>query len=184
MVKIATISGYKPYELGIFKQDHPAIPYIKRAIKEQLIVLLDEGLKWVIISGQLGTELWAAEVVYELREQEEYNHLQLAVITPFLEQESKWNEQNREWYESILLEADFVDSVSRKPYEKPWQFRAKNQFLVEKSDVMLLFYDTEKEGSPKFLYDTAVKYQQKQDYDIRLIQFDELQFFVEQEQWE
>ena len=40
MVKIATISGYKPYELGIFKQDHPAIPYIKRAIKEQLIVLL------------------------------------------------------------------------------------------------------------------------------------------------
>ena len=44
----------------------------------------------------------------------------------------------------ILLEADFVDSVSRKPYEKPWQFRAKNQFLVEKSDVMLLFYDTEK----------------------------------------
>ena len=95
MVKIATISGYKPYELGIFKQDHPAIPYIKRAIKEQLIVLLDEGLKWVIISGQLGTELWAAEVVYELREQEEYNHLQLAVITPFLEQESKWNEQNQ-----------------------------------------------------------------------------------------
>ena len=58
-----------------------------------------------------------------------------------------------EWYESILLEADFIDSVSRKPYEKPWQFRAKNQFLVEKSDVMLLFYDTEKEGSPKFLYE-------------------------------
>ena len=55
MVKIATISGYKPYELGIFKQDHPAIPYIKRAIKEQLIVLLHEGLKWVIISGALGT---------------------------------------------------------------------------------------------------------------------------------
>ena len=184
MVKIATISGYKPYELGIFKQDHPAIPYIKKAIKEQLIVLLHEGLKWVIISGALGTELWAAEVVYELREQEEYHDLQLAVITPFLEQESKWNEQNREWYESILLEADFVDSVSRKPYEKPWQFRAKNQFFVDKSDVMLLFYDTEKEGSPKFLYDTAVKYQQKQDYDIRLIQFDELQFLVEQEQWE
>ena len=184
MVKIATISGYKPYELGIFKEDHPAILYIKRAIKDQLMVLLDEGLKWVLISGALGTELWAAEVVYELREHEEYQHLELAVITPFLEQESKWNEQNREWYESILLEADFVDSVSRKPYEKPSQFRAKNQFFVDKSDVMLLFYDIEKEGSPKFLYDTAVKVQQKRDYDIRLIQFDELQFLVEQDQWE
>ena len=171
MVKIATISGYKPYELGIFKQDHPAIPYIKKAIKEQILLLHEEGLQWVLISGGLGTELWAAEVVYELREQEEYSDLQLAVITPFLEQENKWNEQNKEWYESILMEADFVDSVSRKPYENPWQFRARNQFLIQKSDVILLFYDLEKEGSPKFLYETAIAYGQKQDYDIRLIGF-------------
>ena len=60
----------------------------------------------------------------------------------------------------------------------------KNQFLLEKSDVILLFYDTEKEGSPKFLYEYAKKYQQEQDYDIRLIQFDELQVIVEEEQWE
>ncbi|WP_428908891.1 DUF1273 domain-containing protein [Niallia sp. Krafla_26] len=183
MVKIAAISGYKPYELGIFKQDHPAVTYIKKAIKEQLLALLEDGLQWVIISGQLGTELWAAEVVYELREQE-YDYLQLAVITPFLEQENSWSEQNKEWYESILLEADFIDSVSRKPYEKPWQFRLKNQFFVQKSDVLILFYDAEKEGSPKYLYDTAIRYQEQQDYEIRLIQFDDLQFLVEQDQWE
>ena len=35
----------------------------------------------------------------------------------------------------FLLEADFIDSVSRKPYEKPWQFRLKNQFFIEKSDA-------------------------------------------------
>ena len=180
--KIAAISGYKPYEIGVFKQDHPAVTYIKRAIKEHLIALLEDGLEWVIISGQLGTELWAAEVIYELRE--EYNELQLAVITPFLEQEASWNEQNKEWYESILLEADFVDAVSRKPYEKPWQFRLKNQFFVQKSDVMLLFYDLEKEGSPKYLYDTAVRYQANHQYEIRLIQFDDLQFLMEQDQWD
>lgn len=56
--------------------------YIKRAIKKQLLSLLDEGLEWVLISGQLGTELWAAEVVYELQE-EGFEHLQLGVITPF-----------------------------------------------------------------------------------------------------
>ena len=35
--------------------------------------------------GQLGVEIWAAEVVMEL--QMEYPHLKYAVITPFLEQE-------------------------------------------------------------------------------------------------
>ncbi len=183
MVKTVVISGYKPYELGIFKLDHPAVAYIKKAIKETVVSMLEDGLEWVLISGQLGTELWAAEVVYELREQEDYHYLQLAVITPFLEQEIKWSEQNREWYESILLEADFIDSVSRKPYENPWQFRAKNQFFVQKSDAMLLFYDLEKEGSPKYLYDMVLNFQQKHDYDLRLIGFEDLQFLVEQDQW-
>ena len=29
MVKIATISGYKAFELGIFKQDHPRLLHKK-----------------------------------------------------------------------------------------------------------------------------------------------------------
>ncbi|KAB2338276.1 DUF1273 domain-containing protein [Cytobacillus depressus] len=178
MAKVAIISGYKPFEIGVFKMDDPAVQFIKKAIKNQLISLLEEGLEWVIISGQLGTELWAAEVVFELQ-LEDYPELQLAVITPFLNQEESWKEANKEWYESVLAQADFIDAVSKKPYEKPWQFRMKNQFFVEKSDTLLLFYDTEKEGSPKYLYEEAKR---KQDYDIRLISFDDLQALVEEEQ--
>lgn len=179
---MAAISGYKPFELGIFKLNHPAIPYIKKAIRNSLKELLEEGLEWVLISGQLGTELWAAEVVYELRETEDAD-LKLAFITPFLEQEASWSESNKEWYESIQMEADFIDSVSHRPYEKPWQFRLKNQFFIEKSDVLLLFYDPEKQGSPKFIYDTAKHYQEKHEYEIRTIQFYDLQVLAEEEQW-
>ena len=71
-----------------------------------------------------------------------------------------------------------------KPYEKPWQLRLKNQFIIEKSDVLLLFYDVEKEGSPKFLLEYAKKYQKEQDYEIRFIQFYDLQVIVEEEQWQ
>ncbi|PLR99699.1 DUF1273 domain-containing protein [Bacillus sp. T33-2] len=179
MVKVAAVSGYKPFELGIFKPNHPAIKYIKAALRRQLEALIEAGLEWVMISGQLGVELWAAETVFELQEQ--YPELKLSVITPFLNQEETWNESNKEWYESIIAQADHVDSVSRKPYEKPWQFRLKNQFFVEKSDCMLLFYDTEKEGSPKFLYETARKYQESNPYEIMQITFYDLQLIVEEE---
>jgi uncharacterized phage-like protein YoqJ len=183
LVKVVAISGYKSFEIGVFKRNEPAVAYIKKAIRSHLLQMLEDGLEWVLISGQIGAELWAAEVVFELRDIG-YEELKLAVITPFLEQESSWSESNKEWYESILMEADFVDSVSRKPYEKPWQFRLKNQFFVEKSDALLLFYDLEKEGSPKFLYETAINYQKNNLYDISLIGFSDLQFLIEQEQWE
>lgn len=179
-IKVLAVSGYKPFELGIFKKDHPSAEFIKAAIKKSILPKAEEGLEWILISGQLGVELWTAEVVFEL--QEEFPELKLAVITPFLEQEASWNENNKEWYEFILMQADFVDSVTRKGYEKPWQFRLKNQFFLEKSDGLLLLYDQEKEGSPKYIYELAVKYQQDHNYPIELISFYDLQMIVEEEQ--
>lgn len=182
LAKVVAISGYKPFELGIFQQNHPAVDFIKMAIRKELELLLDEGLEWVIISGQLGTEIWAAEVVFEL--QEDYPTLQLGVFTPFLNQEESWKEQNKELYESVLAQADYVDSITKKPYEGAWQFRLKNQFFVEKSDALLLFYDQEREGGPKFLYDVAKHYKEKHPYDLRLIGFYNLQVMVEEAQSE
>lgn len=65
-----------------------------------------------MISGQLGVEIWAAEVVFDL--QLDYPELQLAVLTPFLEQEEKWNDVNKELYEFVLSQADYVDSITKR----------------------------------------------------------------------
>lgn len=180
LIKVLAISGYKPFELGIFKNDHPAVLFIKAALKKELIRMMEAGLEWVLISGQLGVELWGAEVVFELKS--EFPDVKLAVITPFLDQEASWSENNSEWYKSILAKADFIDSVTKKGYEKPWQFRLKNQFFIEKSDALLLLYDQEKEGSPKYIYEMAVEYQNKHSYTIQLVTFYDLQVIVEEEE--
>ncbi|WP_175639674.1 DUF1273 domain-containing protein [Metabacillus schmidteae] len=178
-MKVLTISGYKSHELGIFKQDDKAVEYIKKAIEKSLLGFLDEGLEWVLISGQMGVELWAAEVVFELQLQ--FPELKLGILTPFLNQESKWNESNQEYYEFILSQADFVDSITKREYESPIQFKQKNQFLVHKSEGLLLVYDEEKEGTPKFLLETARNKQQVTSYMISTINFLDLQSVVEEE---
>lgn len=180
MVKVAAISGYKPFELGIFQQNHPAVGFIKLIIRRELEQFLDEGLEWVIISGQLGTELWAAEVVFEL--QNEHPELKLGVFTPFLNQEENWKDMNKELYEGVMAQADFVEAISKRPYEGPWQFRLKNKFFVEKSDALILFYDQEKEGGPKYLYEAAKRYAEAFPYDIRVFGFYDLQLIVDQAQ--
>lgn len=179
MAKIAIVSGYKPFELGVFKESDPAVSYIKTAIRKNIISLIEGGLEWVIISGQLGTELWAAEVVFELQ-LEGYEELRLAVITPFLHQEEKWNEKNKELYEFVVSQADYVAAVSNKPYIGPQQFRIKDQFYLKKSDCLLIFYDEEKDGSPKYLFEMAKSYKELHPYSIYQINFYDLQMLVEE----
>ncbi len=179
---VACITGYKSFELGIFKQDDKAVYYIKRALEKEIVSLVDEGLEWVLISGQLGVELWGAEVVLEL--QEDYPNLKLAVLTPFISQEENWNDQNKEYYELILSQADFVETISKDPYKNPQQFRNKNQLFLQKSQSLVILYDEEKEGSPKYFYDEAKKKKETNpSFDIRTISFHDLQWIVEEEQW-
>ena len=67
-MKRVLVTGYKATELGIFAMKHPGIEIIKMAISKQLIRLAGEGLEWVIVSGQWGVEIWAAEVALELKQ--------------------------------------------------------------------------------------------------------------------
>ncbi|PID24462.1 SLOG family protein [Sporosarcina sp. P7] len=185
MIKRLLVSGYKAHELGIFNEDHKGIPIIKKALTDQLLVLLDQGLEWVIVSGQLGVETWVIECVWDL--QEDYPNLQYAVITPFLDQQSNWNEIKQETYEQIISLADYTVSLTNKPYEAPWQFVEKNKFLLRNSDALLLLYDEENEGSPKFLKKMAVQLAENTGYELLSITADDLQLIAEdlqREQWE
>lgn len=180
MVKVLTVTGYKAHELGIFKNDHKGVYFIKKAIKQRLIPLIEEGLEWVLISGQLGVELWCAEAVFEL--QEEYPEIQLAVLTPFLEQESKWKDETKEYYENILMQADFVEAITKRPYDNPGQLKLKNQYLIEKSDGLLALYDDGRPGSPKFYLDEAIKKKERvPTYEILTITFDDINFLIQDE---
>ncbi|MYL61040.1 DUF1273 family protein, partial [Virgibacillus halodenitrificans] len=72
-MNIVTVTGYKPMELSIFKENDSRIDFIKAAIEKRLIGFIEEGLQWVIISGQMGVELWTAEVVMDLKEKYNIN---------------------------------------------------------------------------------------------------------------
>jgi uncharacterized phage-like protein YoqJ len=176
------ITGYKATELGIFSSKHPGIEIIKKAIKKQLIALLDEGLEWIIVSGQWGIEIWAAEAVLELRE--EYKSLRLAIITPFLEQEENWKEEKKKLYHTILTRANYVNSVTKSKYSGSWQFKEKNTFLLRNSDGMILVYDEENEGSPRFIREQALKQGLSRHYPIYTINALDLQTIAEDEQQE
>ena len=62
------ITGYKAFELGILTAKDPRLPIIKEAIRRDLVRFLEEGVKWLIFTGNLGFEAWALEVAQELKQ--------------------------------------------------------------------------------------------------------------------
>lgn len=177
MIKTIFVTGYKPHELGIFNEKHPGISIIKKALENEFRALLGDGLEWVIISGQLGVEMWAAEVVLELKA--EYPNLKYSVITPFLDQQKNWNEVKQEQFLQLLNKADFTTSVTKRPYEAPWQFVEKDKFIIQNTDALLLVYDEDNEGSPRYVKRLAEKFAEQHDYKLLKITAYDLQMIEE-----
>lgn len=174
-MKILHVTGYKSMEMGIFKESDPRVQFIKEAVRKRLLGFIEEGLEWVILSGQMGVELWTAELVLDLKE--DYD-IQLALFPPFENQDKRWPENLQLKYEEITMLADFYKPLYEGDYKGPYQFREKNRWFAEKSDASLLLFDEEFPGSVKFFHEAAKR--QGEDYPIFRITPEELDEVVEE----
>ncbi|MUT68773.1 DUF1273 domain-containing protein [Paenibacillus sp. NEAU-GSW1] len=180
-MKNVLVTGYRAHELQIFDQKHRNIDYIKKAIENKLIPLIEEGLEWIVTPGQYGTDLWACEVGLELK-RSRYPKLKLSIITAFSNQEEQWKDERKEYYKRIVESVDYYGAVSNQPYVGPWQFQARDELLFRKTDGIVLFYDEEAaESSAKFVKAKALKKQDDEGYRFIGIGADDIQNIVEEE---
>src|SRR5690625_3087227 len=150
-------------EMNIFNENDEKIKFVKRAIEKRLRQLIEEGLEWILISGQMGVEMWTAEVVLDLKDK--YN-INLAIVPPFLNQAKRWPEALQFKYEELLLVADFYEPIYQEEYKGPYQFQAKDLWLIDKSDGCLLLIDDEYPGSVEYFRQKA---QADENYPIYTI---------------
>lgn len=175
------VTGYRAYELGVFKDSDPKAKVIKNVlqnvIREKLNNVTDEF--WLISGPQMGVERWAIEEATAIKN--DYPQLHTAIMSPYQDVAHRWNEQNQEKLAVALAKVDFHASVSNRPYTSPQQLRAYQNFMLDHSDAMLIVFDPDQEdeseqtSKPFWDYQAARKYQQNHDYDLRVVDFDELQ---------
>lgn len=182
-MKNLLITGYRAHELGIFNNKHQGIPFIRKAIENRLIPLIEEGLEWVLTPGQYGIDLWACETVFSLKEQ--YPHLKCSIISAFANPEANWSEEKQEYFRDILKKVDFYAPVSKEEYQGSWQFKARDELLLRKSDGILLVYDEDAgEASPRFIKQHALRKHQEEDYVYISIGADEIQAVADEAAYE
>lgn len=166
------VTGYRSYELNVFKDDDPKVKVIKKVLMNNIKNRLEENDDefWLITGPQLGVERWAVECGLAL--QADFSQLKLAVMLPFAEFAKKWNESNQEKLAMLIKRVNFSAEVSTQSYQSPQQLRMYQQFMLNHTDQQLIIYDPDHEGKPKYDYQAA---QRRDDYPVQVIDFDELQ---------
>ncbi|KRO00551.1 DUF1273 domain-containing protein [Companilactobacillus kimchiensis] len=177
MIKNLWVTGYRSYELGIFKDDDPKVKVIQGFFEQRIINYAEDGTEWILTGAQMGVEQIIGKAVQEVKKKG-YN-IKHAVMLPFDEFGNKWNENNQRLLNVFLRNADYVNKTSNMSYHNARQLQDWQNFMLKHTDGALIFYDPDNGGKPKYDYEAMKSYQDRgNDYQLELIDFDSMQDFA------
>lgn len=174
---IVLILGYRSYELNIFKHSQPEVTVLKKFLRHKIIQYLENGAEWFILQNLPGIDMYAGEVLLELKNENNYE-FKYIILKPFLKYDERFKNEDKLILSQIEDGSAFSNYIFLREYNDPSMFRAINDFLVRNSTDALLIYDEVQETNLKYIYDVLLEYSSKHPYNIERIQFDEINDFI------
>ena len=143
-VKRCAFTGYRPQKMpfGFDEADLRCVRF-KRRLREVIEALVAEGYAHFLSGGAMGMDMYAAEIVLELRER--YPWITLEMVSPFDGQASRWAPELQARRQRLFEEADVV-TVTGREYTKACMFR-RNRYLVDNADLLLAAWDGQPGGT-------------------------------------
>jgi uncharacterized phage-like protein YoqJ len=116
---------------------------IKAQLEVAIRQLIGKGYKTFLSGGAVGFDTLAAETVIRLRS--EFPHIQLVVVQPCKNQDTKWNETDKARYNALLSQADSVVCLSDSYYDGCMKVR--NKYLADNSSACVAYLLRERSGT-------------------------------------
>ena len=135
-------------------------PEIVKDLKKEILQATDEGFNVVISGMARGVDIWAAEIVLQLRA--DGKNVRLICACPYKGFEENWNIYWRLKYKPVLKEADYVKYVC--PEYSRGCFQIRNEWMVDHSAKVIAVFNGEKSGTGN-----TVKYAARKGVKISFI---------------
>ena len=138
--KCCAFTGHRPEKLGYPESDERCAA-LKERLRSLIVKLIEEDGVTHFISGMAqGVDMYAAEIVLELKKQ--YPQITLECAIPYERQAVRWLEALRNRYFSIAERCD-QETMLQRQYT-PDCLRKRNQYMVDHADIVLAVWN----GSP------------------------------------
>jgi uncharacterized phage-like protein YoqJ len=116
---------------------------IKKDLEAAILQAINDGFVTFITGMARGVDIWAGEIVLQLRKQNP--NLHLIVASPYEGFESRWSADWQRRYKDILDQADLVRFVCNG-YSKSC-FQIRNEWMVNRSARVIAVYNGEPGGT-------------------------------------
>ena len=149
--KCCCFTGHRPYKLGISENK------AKQLLSDAVDKMIKKGYTTFISGMAQGIDMWAAEVVLSKREKNPA--IFLVCVSPYKGMENKWNEIDRQKYNSIIEQGDEIIYLCE--HYTSYCFHARNNWMVNHSSMVIAAYNNEDGGTKN-----TVQYALKNDVEV------------------
>lgn len=148
-------TGHRPEK--IVGQEGYAIVELRKAIEDAV----KEGYTTFITGCSRGVDLWAADIVIEMRRHDK--RLKLVCAIPFEGFEDKWPPDWKKHLNQIKKQADWIQVISEEYHVDAYQKR--NVWMVNKASKIIAVCNGEPSGTLN-----TVRYAEAQKVSVHMIQ--------------
>ena len=136
-------TGHRPEKLSESEE------IVKGELKKEIRLAFEDGFNVFITGMAPGVDIWAAELVLELREQENLP-LKLIAASPHPGFENRWSLDWQKRYAAIMAKADFIKEVC--PHYSRGCYQIRNEWMVDHSARVIAVWN----GTPSGTKNTIV----------------------------
>ena len=161
-MKTCAFTGHRPQNLPFgFNEEDECCINLKKTLREQIINLIEnEGVTHFISGMAIGVDMYAAEIVLDLKAR--YPNITLESAIPCETQAVKWSMAQRERYYDIAARCD-KETMLQSRYS-PDCMDKRNRYMVDHADYILAVWN----GCPSGTGNT-VRYAHKKGKPIIVI---------------
>lgn len=163
-MKVCAFTGYRPHKLPFGDDEsHPDCERLKQRLFCETLRLTWEGVCTFISGMARGVDMWAAEIVLQLRETLPSREIQLWAAIPYDRQANGWSLEEHARYRGILERVDRVEFISHNYFNGCLQMR--NRWMIDQSTHLIAVYDGQPGGTK-----STLDYARRKGLEITIIE--------------
>lgn len=138
-----TITGHRPQRFKFkYNESYKLCTKIKKALCTEIKNLYAQGVHTFWVGGAMGVDTWTAEIILELRKQQDFEDIRLCVALPFPNFKDGFDPKQQTRLRDILRACD--EQVVTSERESANVYRIRNEYMVDQSDCVLAVYDNDR----------------------------------------
>lgn len=144
-MEACAVTGHRPTRFKFkYKEDTAGCKRLKKRLRDQFVLLYEQGVRRFYVGGALGVDMWAGEILLRLKKQPEYEDMALFLAIPFEGHDASWDERSRRRLAFLRKHSTKTVIVDPEGWLPEESFRKRNKYMVDHADVLVAVYDNDR----------------------------------------